>query len=140
MTKPDDIPQDVWDLACKHTDRGELTYQEVLETVALVVLADRGGSGRDIYAEAIEAALARHEGTPMEVWDAANKLSAAIAEDSGWTPSADVFDQIAAALMGVGNTERLRMAKDWCNFCEAIGVDIDTHEAVAAQIKAMFEP
>lgn len=35
--------------------------------------------------------------------------------------------------------ERERMAQDWCDFCEMIGVEVDTHEAVAAQIKGMFD-
>ena len=28
-------------------------------------------------------------------------------------------------------TERDRMAKDWCEFCATVGVNVDTHEAVA---------
>lgn len=46
----------------------------------------------------------------------------------------------AAVALREAGVERRRLAQDWCNFCEAIGVDVDTHEAVAAQIKGFFEP
>lgn len=96
MTKPDDIPQDVWDAAAECLAAGDWPLW--------LVDGERHAAHISI-ARAILAERTRQE-----------------------------------SLVNLLQKDRERMSQDWCDFCETIGVDIDTHEAVAAQIKAAFDP
>lgn len=47
----------------------------------------------------------------------------------------DVSSGFTKALYG--SPGEATMAREWCDFCAAIGVDVDTHDAVADQVLAM---
>lgn len=90
MTKPDDIPQDVWERSW------QLYFDEVMVTA----------------------------GKP----DVPALIARAIMAERAACACASGGEGVTFAM------ERMQMAEDWCRFCEAIGVDVDTHEAVAETI------
>lgn len=71
-------------------------------------------------------------------------LGAALAHDRGQTGRyiSAVMDEAAAAIERLvaerdeAESVQKRMAKDWLDFCEAMGVRFDTHEAVAYSLGA----
>lgn len=87
--------------------------------------------------------MSKPEDIPQDVWEAAAECFAS-GDWSLWL----VDEERRAAHVSIAHaiqTERDRqaavrdrMAEDWCDFCEAIGVDVDTHEAVAEAVMANF--